>query len=49
MLDAKKCWKKGAQFVAVEDADTHLSMIRDHFNEALEHLLKSIETKPPGE
>jgi hypothetical protein len=30
MLDAKKCWKKGAQFVAVKDVDTHLSTIRDH-------------------
>jgi hypothetical protein len=30
LLDAKKCPKKDAQFVAVEDADSHLSTIRDH-------------------
>jgi hypothetical protein len=31
LLDAKKYPKQGAQFVTVEDADTHLSTIRDHF------------------
>jgi hypothetical protein len=45
----EKCPKKGAQFVAVEDAGHALVDDPRPFNEALEHLLKSIETKPPGE